>query len=182
MKTFWFTRGLLSLVLLLVWCTLGQAQGLTPTQLQTLKTDIMNRSAQFATELAAKDHPAIANWYNQATNPVVNLWRPDVLVKEMNPGIVWADFDLLADGKKSTYLAMTQAQVIDTTSQNVRDGFSVIFGNGSTTASNLLGIVKRVGTNFEVLFSGAQVQGARVTTVYGRACTYIDVQQALALP
>ena len=166
-------------------CSLGLAwgQGLTSAQLSTLKNDILvTHGSQFTTEIAEKNYPAIATWYNAATSPVVNIWRPDVLVKELNTGIVWADFKALDDASRSTYLAMTQAGFIDTTAQTVRTGFSDIFGNGSATATNLLAIVKRVGTNAEILFAGSNVQGGRVTQIYNYKLSPVDIKTAMDLP
>jgi hypothetical protein len=156
---------------------------LSPAQLTTLKQDItVTNASRFATNLANNEWAPIAAYYNTLASPTANLWRPDVTISQLSDGIVWADYETLAQTKQNTSIAMTQSGVLNTTVQSNRDGFTTIFGGGSTTVTNLLAIVKRAGTNFEVLFSGAPVQGARVSTVYGRQCTYIDVAQAVALP
>src|SRR5262245_12322126 len=93
---------LIGMIVLGLACLASAAwgQGLSPAQYQTLKTDILvTHGADFATEIATKNYPALASWYNQLASPVVQVWRPRVEVPEIQGGIDWNIFDNLPPGK-----------------------------------------------------------------------------------
>ena len=151
---------------------------LTSVQALTLKTNINSagNAVSLGAFIAAQDYPSIAIFYNQLASPVVNLWRPHISVSELNTAIVWADFVALTIGKQNAYFAMTQDGWVDSTSANIRGGFTAIFANPSL--ANLTALAQRPGTRFEVLFS--TVQGtASVSTVFGMLLSADDVQFAL---
>jgi hypothetical protein len=171
------------LLLLLAWNPPAWSQTLTPAQYSTLKTDItVTRKPQFDAWISPPadkvDDQKIADFYNALASPTVNVWRPDVRVSELNTAIDWAAFNALDTQHQNGYMAMTQAGIVDTTAALVRKGFADIFTSGTTTANNILALVVRPATNLEVLFSTVAA-GNRVTQVYGKVLTNIDVAIAL---
>lgn len=146
---------------------------MTTAQLLTLKNAI-NADANIAASLAAGDHGAIAAYYNGAG--INQLWRPDILPKELVTAVVWSDFVALTAIKQNGFLAMVMCGLLDATNANIRAGFTAIFGGGSTSLTNLTALAKRTSTKFEDLYTTSNV-----CALYGYTVTSTDVAIAIAL-
>lgn len=146
---------------------------LTTVEAAQLKTDVQ---ANFASQVAVQDWPAIAAAYNLPSNPAANVWRSDVSPSEIAATITMSAFTALTAQQQNGLLLLTQGTV-NATSQNVRAAFNTIFGAGQTL-TDLTVLAQRVGTRVEVLFSSV-AGAARVTTKYGQLLTTDDVQKAM---
>lgn len=155
---------------------------MTTAQYITLKTDINAKlntvinSALMSIHLANSDFQKIADYYNEAT--ANDLWRPDVTATEITKSVVNSAFTGLTALKQQGLMMYLIAGTTDATTQNVRDGFSNIFGNGATLTA-LTAVSKRKGTNFEMLFVGAVQSGAYVSSAYGITVTGDDIVKAI---
>lgn len=144
---------------------------LTSAQLATLKTAI-NGDANLTALVASGDAYQIAAYYNQPSNPAVSIWRPQIAVKELNAVIDWTAYAALTVAKQNAYMAMTQGGVVDATALTIRNGFTSIFGAG-TTLTALGTLAARTGSRLEALFSSGNV-----STVFGMQITDMDVTAA----
>lgn len=147
---------------------------MTPAQLTTFKTAI-NGDANLAADRAAGRHGVIAAYYNAAG--AGSIWRPSISVAELNTAIVWSEFSVLSALLQGTYSAMTQGGFVDATVGNIRNGFSTVFGVGTTSRANLLALAARVPTRFEALFTVANV-----CSLFGQIVSAQDVSDALGSP
>lgn len=157
----------------------AQAAALTTAQYQTFKAAIQADS-NVSADVASGNFTNVAAYYNAANtqNPVQNVWKPRIMVIELNAQIVWSDFIALTVAKQNAYFAMTQAGFVDATSANIRTGFGAVFAGASLT--NLTAIAKRVATRFEMLFATpATVSPDNTSTVFGFTVSPEDVRIAL---
>jgi hypothetical protein len=156
---------------------------LTPEQLQTLKTDLYTTRAKqvyagktFASHISESNYSVLAEFYNSPTNPGQNIWKPDLKVSDLPPAIVMSAFVGLTAVKQNGYFVLTQGEYVDATNANIRTGFVTIFGAGSATTTNLTALAQRFATNFEFLFTTANV-----SSVYNYILTEDDIREATQL-
>ncbi len=152
---------------------------LTANQLQTLKTDLfVTRTNQvylgktFASHILESNYNVLAEFYNSPTNPGQNIWKPDLKVSDLAPAIVMSAFVGLTAVKQNGYFVLTQGEYVDATNANIRTGFTTIFGAGSTL-NNLTALAQRFATDFEFLFTTANV-----SSVYNYTLTENDIKEA----
>jgi hypothetical protein len=167
---------------LLVWLvSVGVCAPLTETQYATLATDIQSgpNAATLAPFVTARDDQSIALFYNQASAPVVTLWRPNIRPQELHNVVVWTDFVALTAIKQGTYTAMmTGATTIDATNSGIRGAFQAVFGAGSASLTAMTAVAQQPATRLEALFSTAS-GGANISTVFGELLTHRGVAHAL---
>lgn len=152
-------------------------------QLTILKTDITVTKAatvyQGSTLLVhwQQSHTQIiADFYNQAANPQVDIWRSDVKVTDMAKSVLMSEFIALTAVKQNGMNLYMQGETIDATNANVRNGFASIFPAG-TSLNNLTALAKKAATYFESLFAVSSV-----SPFYNIPLTAADVDAAKALP
>lgn len=157
---------------------------MTTAQLLILKNDILVTHAatvyQGSTLLQHWNNnnlETLANYYNANASPQVDLWRPDVSPFELQKVIVMSAYVALTAVKQNGFMVYLQSPVLDATNQNIRDGFTTIFGAGATLTA-LTALAKKPATNFENLFIGVIQSGAFVSSVYGQQVTYQDIFNA----
>lgn len=150
---------------------------LTENQLQILKTDLFTTRANqvlsgktFDIHIAESNYKILAEFYNSSTNS--NIWKPDLKVTELSKAIVMSAFIALTAIKQNGYFVLTQGEFIDATNANIRTGFTTIFGAGATL-NNLTALAQRFATNFEFLFTTANV-----SSVYSYTLTENDIKEA----
>lgn len=150
---------------------------LTTAQRTTLKADVLARLS-LAGAVALADWPAVANFYNTTAVPAVSLWMPNVGVAFLNSAIAWATYKTLTLQEQGAYRAMTQIGSVDMTDNQVRQGFSSIFGSASASWIAIRDGAQRPATYFEALFSVAS--GSAFNSVfYGQPLSSIEVQLAM---
>lgn len=154
---------------------------LTENQLQILKTDLFTtRTDQvlsgktFAIHIAESNYKVLAEFYNSYTNQ--NIWKPDLKVTELSKAIVMSAFIALTAIKQNGYFVLTQGEFIDATNSNIRAGFASIFGAGTATTNNLTALAQRFATNFEFLFTTANI-----SSLYGYILTEDDIREAIQI-
>ncbi len=184
---------------------------LTPAQLTTLKnhltanTNLVNGVAINAIPDSPDNNIAIAAWYNatalandsQPFADSLNLWKPVVTIQELNGAIVWnADPTGTTDGEKTNswlrWQSMCWSNAIDLTDDQVRTGVADVWGAGTATNTNIkaVGVGRRAGTRFELLFagvnkgpngsgvSGTMALNGRVSPFFGQKLTAADISDA----
>lgn len=155
---------------------------MTTAQLQTLKTDInakqntVTGGETIAQHLAKSQWQKIADYYNTAASPQVDLWKPDVLVTDLARAVLMSEFVALTVQRQNGYFVLTQGTYIDASDANIRTSFSTIFGGASATLTSLTAIAKKAATNFEALFVSGSISSA-----YKIVVTSEDVRQAMLL-
>ncbi len=184
---------------------------LTNAQLTTLKnhlaanTNLVNGVAINAIPDGPDNNIAIAAWYNatalandsQPFADSLNLWKPVVTIQELNGAIVWsADPTGGTDAARTNswlrWQSMCWSNAIDLTDAQVRSGVADVWGSAS--ASNLaikaVGVGRRAGTRFELLFasanrgpngsaaSGTMEDNGRVSPFFGQKLTAADISDA----
>lgn len=166
---------------------------MTPTQLQTLKTDctVTRASVVFQTltlsQLWANDqYQLLADFYNQVQTPSVLLWNPMLAKEKVVQAIVVAGaggFASLTLGAQNAWFAVSVVSHFDLTLANVRQQFVDIFGAGSGTFTNLQLLARRAATYFEALLSvaGGAPGTGNVSDVYGQLLSASDVREAKRL-
>jgi hypothetical protein len=125
---------------------------------------------------AVKDVPntsdgnvAVAGWYNltatagdaQPFADSLNLWKPQVTITEANTAINWSQNPAGATTADQTnswlrWQSMFWSNVIDFTDNQVRSGVASVWGSASAsnTALKAVGVGRRAGTRFELLYAG----------------------------
>lgn len=183
---------------------------LTPAQVATLaahlaaNTNLINGTAINALPNTPDDNFAIANWYNQtalvgdnqAFANSLNLWKPVVTIQELNAAINWSQTPAGATSADQTnswlrWQSMCWNNAIDLTDNQVRSGIAAVWATGSTNASiKAVGIGRRAGTRFELLFASANrgpngnaadpdmTLNGRVSSVFGQKLLGTDVDAA----
>lgn len=150
---------------------------------------------------------AIAGWYNLTATAAdaqpfadsLNLWKPSITIQEINDAVVWSQNPAGATDAAQTnswlrWQSMCWNNVISFTDAQVRSGVAAIWGSGSATNTNLkaVGVGRRAGTRFELLFAG-QNRGpngntadadmslnGRVSPFFGQPLTVSDLEDARA--
>lgn len=160
---------------------------MTTAQLQVLKTNILANlntvagSDTISNHMANSNWQAIADYYNSVAVPAKDLCRPDVSNYELAKNIVMSAYVTLTAVRQNGFMVYLQSPILDATSQNIRDGFTTIFGAGSQTVINLTALAKKPATYFEVLFIGSIVSGAYISTVYKYEVTAYNVQETTTI-
>lgn len=188
---------------------------LTPQQLATLKahiaanTNTIGGTAVNALPTGNAANTAIAAWYNepalandnQPFTAPLTPWSPLVTIDQLTAAINWSNNPAGADDAARTvailkWQSMTWNNRIDLTDNQVRSGVASIWGNPSTSNTNIkaVGTGRKAGTRFELLFAGpsrgpngAAADGdnalnGRVTPFYGQTLTADNVEAARDLP
>lgn len=137
---------------------------LTTAQLAVLKTDLQSRANLWLNGTQVIGNEETAAFYNSVANPVVNIWKPDVTIQELNSAIAWADMVALPVEKQLTFQSMIWANTIDMTDNQVRTGIDTIFGSGSTSKAGINNVGKKQATYLEALFSTGGA--TKVSSVY----------------
>src|SRR3954469_938016 len=155
---------------------------MTPAQLTALKA-AAQADPNTLQNFADGNDQTVADYYN-TTHASRLVWRPQIMVRELNTAIDWSAFALLSVAKQNAYMAMTQGGLVDGTAANVRSGFNTVFGAG-VTLDALTAIAQRNATRLEALdafwtTTGGAAPNSGVTTVFGVRLTATDVSQARA--
>lgn len=150
---------------------------MTTSQLATLKADIFSRPNLWANGTQQIGNEEVAAFYNSTASPVVNVWKPEVSVQELNSAIVWSDMVLLSQEKQLTYQSMIWNFKIDMTDPQVRSGIDAIFGSGSASKTGINNVGKRNATYLEALF--ATGGATKVSSLFGYKLSGDEVAAAL---
>lgn len=128
---------------------------LTPSQLTTLKTDILNTPALNAFPNNSDGAFAIAALYNLSASPVFRVWRTDVPTKDVKTGVVWTEYIGRSVGEQNAFTLMISNGILNAADANVRQGILDIFSgpSGLNTRTNLTALSKRDATRVEKLFA-----------------------------
>jgi hypothetical protein len=190
-------RVCFALILVCLCATSAWAQ-LTPTQLQTLKTDIAananvtgqpgsiyQNTAVNAVPNNSDGNFAIAFWYNQATVGFI-VWRNNVPVYQVGNAMLQTDIANLT----ATNLSRLQVDAGFYTqgftgSANTEAGFNDIFSvaGASGTRANLHIVWRRVALRNEQLFAtGTGSDASPATMGHEGTISGSDVQNARSLP
>lgn len=151
------------------------------------------------------ENVAIAGWYNLTASAAdaqpfadsLNVWKPVITIQEINDAVVWSQNPVGATAADQTnnwlrWQSMCWSSAISFTDAQVRSGVAAIWGSGSTTNTNLkaVGVGRRAGTRFELLFAGVNrgpngnpidadmALNGRITPFFGQALSGTDVQDA----
>lgn len=162
---------------------------LSPSQLQSLKTDItVTRAAILYNGQTllqwwnAGANSTLADFYNQEASPTVLLWRPDVETQLLIDALVGTEYiagTTASDVARRELLGLiTRAARIDATKSQVRSNFSTAAGAASATLTAWTALARKNATYLEALFAGLPSGGASVTPVYGYQLTRADVAEA----
>jgi hypothetical protein len=154
---------------------------MTPAQLSALKA-AAQADPNVLQNFADGNDQTVADYYN-ALDASRSVWRPQIMLRELNTAITWSDFAALTVAKQNAYLAMTQGGYVDGSAANVRSGFTTVFGSPSTSLTALTAIAQRQATRLEALdafwtTTGGAAPNSGVTTVFGVRLTATDVSQA----
>jgi hypothetical protein len=150
---------------------------MTTAQIATLKADILSRPNLWANGTQQIGNEEVAAFYNSTASPVVNVWKPEVTVQELNSAIAWSDMVLLTQEKQLTYQSMIWNFKIDMTDAQVRSGIDTIFGNPSSSRTGILNVGKRSATYFEALF--ATGGATKISSLFGYQLSPAEVSAAI---
>lgn len=139
---------------------------MTPQELQTLRTDATVTKAavvfQGETLLFLWNNTmsgTIADFYNQTTNPVTVIWRPNVVTQDLIDALVGTEYTA---GTAQTDVArrnlldlITRSQRIDATKAQVRANFAQ--AAGALTQVAWTAIAQKNATYIEALFTTAMI-------------------------
>lgn len=184
---------------------------LTPAQLNTLRTHILantNLIGGVPINSLPNDpdaNAAIADWYNgtalagdaQPFADSLNVWLPAVTTQALNSAVVWAtppNGATTADVTNSwlAWQSMCWNNSIDLTDDQVRSGVASIWPPATNNGIKAVGVGRRAGTRFELLFagpnkgkdgagaSGTMANNGRVSPFFGQKLTGSDVNDARA--
>lgn len=153
---------------------------LTPANIAVLKTDIDSKlntvlanGKTLNMNLQESNFQAVADYYNTAASPQLDLWRPDLNPRDLNKFLVMTEFQALTLQKQNGWFAMIGGDEVDATSALVRANFATIFGAASATAVNLTAAAKKAATVFEKLFTTSNV-----STMYKYVVSANDIESA----
>lgn len=153
---------------------------LTPANIAVLKTDISTKlntvlanGKTLNQNLQESNFQEVADYYNTAASPQLDLWRPDLNPRDLNKFLVMTEFQALTLQKQNGWFAMIGGDEVDATSALVRTNFATIFGAGSATAINLTATAKKAATVFEKLFTTSNV-----STMYKYVVSANDIESA----
>jgi hypothetical protein len=148
---------------------------------------------------------AVAGWYNltatagdsQPFADSLNLWKPSVTITEANTAINWSQNPAGATAADQTnswlrWQSMYWSNVLDFTDNQVRSGVAAVWGSASAsnTALKAVGVGRRAGTRFELLYAGANrgpngnaadvdmTLNGRVSAFFGQLLTASNVETA----
>lgn len=185
---------------------------LTPGQLTTLRTHIAANTnliggvAINALPNGPDENFAIAAWYNgtalagdaQPFGNALNLWKPVVTIQELNTAINWSQnpaggTDAAQTNSWLRWQSMCWSNALDLTDSQVRSGIQSVWATGASNAAiKAVGVGRRAGTRFELLFASANrgpngntpdadmTLNGRVSQFFGQRLTGDDVSAALA--
>jgi len=153
---------------------------LTNTQLQILANDILLDPVLSSLPLTPDSAFAIAEAYNQESNPTYVVWKTAVGIDEiMNNGFVWTAVDGLTNGKARIWEWMTRLGTINPSKANIRQGLQDAFGAGSAMSNAIAPHLKRSASRVERLFAtGTGTTQSPGTLVFEGRITYQDIQEA----
>lgn len=183
---------------------------LTPTQLTTLRnhiaanTNLIGGVPIQTLPNGGDENDAIAAWYNQTAQagdaqPFAdsrNLWKPGVTITELNSAINWSQNPAGATAAEMTnawlrWQSMCWSNVLDLTDPQVRSGIAAVWATGGSNAAiKAVGVGRRPGTRFELVFASANrgpngnaadpdtALNGRVSPFFGQAVTLDDIQAA----
>lgn len=158
---------LVSLMIALAWTMPVSAQGLTPAQLQTLKTDIQADATLNAFPNSADGNAAIAAAYDVTAAPDFWVWKTrttkDDLVAKLGPdgtSFAWTGTGYItrSQGERDGFNAIFDSSgAVNPSLANVRQAFADIFSGGTAPApanrTHLLAVSRRKATRVEKLFA-----------------------------
>jgi len=127
-------------------------------QYVALGSDItVTHAAEFASALAIRDYPGIAQTYNQVDASNFWVWRSVLPPEEYTGagGIVWTEVDALTVGKARIFEWMTGTltKPLHPSDSNQRQGIQDAFqAQAPTTFSNLRTIARRLARRIERLY------------------------------
>ena len=125
------------------------------------------------------------------------MWDPQVTITELNTAINWGQEPTGATDSARTnswlrWQSMCWSNVLDLTDAQVRSGVADVWGSGSSSnvAIKAVGVGRRAGTRFELLFasvnrgpngnaaSGTMEDNGRVSPFFGQRVTADEIQTA----
>lgn len=99
-----------------------------------------------------KADDVIADLLNDPSVYSATVWRTSVPMSDIFGAIDWSDLAGVSTGEKLMFMTITQTDVLDADSPNIRDAFADIFPSGSTSLSNLQSLVQKQGSRAEELW------------------------------
>lgn len=162
---------------------------LNPTQLQTLKTDIL-ADATLAAHAANGAIGPIVTAYNINAVPDFWVFKSSVVTDEIGKTVNYVAVEALTDintNKLTTFITLNP-QSFDPRKADIRSFFVNVFsgalgGQGQTTRDALDLLWRKLATRGQKLFAtGTGSTVAPATMGYEPSITDSDVQAALALP
>jgi hypothetical protein len=154
---------------------------LTPSQLTTLKADILSIPELAAQPLNDDGHFYIAAYYNVIASPAWRVWKTSVSTAEIKDAINWTEYIGRSVGERSAFELLVSNHVINPAKANVRQGISDMFSGvqGQVTRNALLALGKRDATRAEKLFSiGTGSDAVPATMTFEGNLSYSDVSAA----
>lgn len=109
-----------------------------------------------------KADDVIADLMNDPSVYSAQVWRTSVPMSDIYGAVDWSE--LSGDtGAKLMFMTITQTDVLDADSANIRDAFADIFPSGSTSLSNLQNLVQKQGSRAEELWGdGTEISVGQV--------------------
>ena len=158
---------------------------LTPAQLPVLKAAIAAETdPTFVGYRTANSTGAMADWYNEATNPAFVLWRTNVSIRETGQAFNGAEWAGMTTANHTRL--QTVAQYLDqgyyASLADVRAMFNDIWSGagGATTRASLLALWKRTASKVEKIYAtGTGSDASPATPTFEGRITNDDVLAAL---
>ena len=130
----------------------------------------------FIKHLGNSKFAKITKYYNSEAVPRLKLWNPSATITDIANKIVMADFIALPEPNRSGWMALSRAATIDATQNETKANFEAIFGVGTNTTKDIMDVIMKPATNFEMLFTVN-----RVCTKYGYIVTEEDIINAFRI-
>jgi len=159
---------------------------LTPSQLQTLKADILADPTLSSQPMNSDGAFAIAAAYNLNASPTFTVWRTLVSINEIGDKLNGTELAGLTTANQTRLqtIALFSESGVNPSLADRRQFFDDIFSGagGTTTRANLLALWKRPATRAEKLFAtGTGSTGSPATMTFEGKLFFQDVETARSL-
>jgi hypothetical protein len=127
---------------------------LTDAQYTTLANHIRaNTDPDVVAALAIRNDTELARIYN--LDSATDVWKPEVTPEEYRANMVWTEVDQLTAGASRIWEWITSNMTLpfDASDVNVRQGLTDVFGQNTTTRTQLLAVSKRFASVYEGIFA-----------------------------